>query len=86
MGRIGELIQDMQDIQKDMVMKQMTFSDEANRDIQIFTEAVREIVDTTMIDFEMGNLALTESIGLFREAVSKLHEGYVSICQFHHMS
>lgn len=73
MGRIGELIQDMQDIRKDMVMKQMTFSDEANRDIQIFTEAVREIVDTTMLDFEMGNLALTESIGLFREAVSKLH-------------
>lgn len=73
MGRIGELIQDMQDIRKDMVMKQMTFSDEANRDIQIFTEAVREIVDTTMLDFELGNLALTESIGLFREAVSKLH-------------
>lgn len=73
MGKIGELIQDIQDIRKNMIRDNKSFSDAANRDILLFIEAVREIVDTTMIDFEMGNLALTESISLFREAVSKLH-------------
>ena len=73
LARIGELIEGMLDIRAAMHEKQMRFSDAARKDVFLFAEAVREIVDTTVIDLEMGNLSLTESIGLFRQEVSEFH-------------
>lgn len=72
-GRIGELILSTMNIRNEMISNGRSFSAEGNKDIYILTEAVREIVDTTMLDFEFGNRSLTESIGLFREVVSELH-------------
>ena len=73
LARIGELIEGILDILSDMHEKQMHFSDVGRRDVFLFAEAVREIVDTTVINLEMGNLSLSDSIGLFRQEVSEFH-------------
>ncbi len=66
---IGEMIS----IFENMGADNRHFSEYAQRDIFIFEEAVREIVDTAVADLEQGNLSLSESIELFRQQVSEFH-------------
>lgn len=72
-GRMGELIRSSDELCLNLEKEGKSFSEAGSADLTVFADAVREIVDTTVIDFEYGSRKLTESISLFREIVSELH-------------
>ena len=49
------------------------FSASAKSDLELFGNAVQEILDTTVDDFELRNVKLAETIRIFREVVTDLH-------------
>ncbi len=72
-GRTGELIRASYEVRTGLQNSGKSFSQAGNSDLSVFTEAVREIVDTTVMDFEYGSRKLTKNISVFREVVSQLH-------------
>ncbi len=78
LGNIGKIIAAVLKLKNDLISRNMSFSGQGIRDIDILTEAVHEIVDTTVYDLEVTNRSLSETIGYFREAVSELHAEIIS--------
>ncbi len=72
-SRIGEVIIDIQRIYNDLLSDQKHFSEAAAKDLAVFADSVREIVNTTVMDLEVGSISLTETIKLFRQQVSMIH-------------
>ena len=72
-GRIGELIRTSGEVRFGLALENKGFSEAGSRDLDVFVEAVGEIVEATVMDFEYGSFRLTKSISVFREMVSQLH-------------
>ena len=72
-GRMGKLTGDIRGIQKDLKNRDVVFSDRAVSDLHILYDAVREVIEATVVDYQKGSLTLSQTIKYYREAVSSLH-------------
>nr|MCR4850451.1 hypothetical protein [Lachnospiraceae bacterium] len=72
-GRAGELIRSSHEVATSLKNSGKSFSEAGIADLTVLVEAVREILETTVMDFEYGSRKLTKNISLFREVVSQIH-------------
>ena len=72
-GRMGELISDHLALRTEADKVPQGFSQEARSDLRLLKEAVGEVVDCTAAGYAMEKRSFSETITVFREAVSSLH-------------
>lgn len=72
-GRIGKFIDENVKFQTEHEDTEKEFSDEAKSDLLLLMKAVGEIIDFTVEDYSIESNIFAETILIFREEVSKLH-------------
>lgn len=71
--RISDHAVNILDAAKEIHQKGLAFSKEASEELEVFQNAVREIVSITMEVFETGNLKLASHVEPLEEAVDVIH-------------
>jgi phosphate:Na+ symporter len=72
--RISDHATNIMEAAKEMYSKKLRFSDEALHEISVFTQAVKEIVDTSINVFETDNIELASSVEPLEEVIDELNE------------
>jgi phosphate:Na+ symporter len=72
--RISDHAINIMEAAKEMHDKQMKFSDEAKKEITVFSDAIREIVTTSIQVFETENISLATTVEPLEDVIDGLNE------------
>ena len=72
-GKMGEVIGEYHAHSREILDMVKNFSEEARSDLGLLKEAVGEVIDFTVEGYAMEKHSFSETITIFREAVSSLH-------------